>query len=346
MTEEGRRIQSTVQWMPCIGEAGLVLFGATADQRASLGEQVFKRTHTPIDMRTQTADRLVGRMTEGELLAQLTNSQSLPPGNRVFVLYGAAGAGKSELLRWLEMEIAQREPKRAEVLIRVSRTELDVMRIVERFQSQIGGRFFSAQTHARWDDLRTKPLTMAKLLVLTALERLLTRDEEINALFYWLTAPVQRNLERGFEALEDNHADAGVMELFSEEDWLELSRSSELGQLVEPESLRAELVAAFSNLLLEDVHLPETLQRLNRPLPARNNMPAAPPTAKVSQSSHKGERTGLRFAIKGPREGQIADLCAAAGLEIVSMKRIRIGRVGLTGLGVGEWRCMSDAERV
>ena len=91
---------------------------------------------------------------------------------------------------------------------------------------------------------------------------------------------------------------------------------------------------------------PETLQRLNRPLPARNNMPAAPPTAKVSQSSHKGERTGLRFAIKGPREGQIADLCAAAGLEIVSMKRIRIGRVALTGLGVGEWRCMSDAERV
>ncbi len=272
MTEEGRRIQSTVQWMPCIGEAGLVLFGATADQRASLGEQVFKRTHTPIDMRTQTADRLVGRMTEGELLAQLTNSQSLPPGNRVFVLYGAAGAGKSELLRWLEMEIAQREPKRAEVLIRVSRTELDVMRIVERFQSQIGGRFFSAQTHARWDDLRTKPLTMAKLLVLTALERLLTRDEEINALFYWLTAPVQRNLERGFEALEDNHADAGVMELFSEEDWLELSRSSELGQLVEPESLRAELVAAFSNLLLENVHLPETLQRLSDEVTQRYNM--------------------------------------------------------------------------
>jgi 23S rRNA pseudouridine2604 synthase len=91
---------------------------------------------------------------------------------------------------------------------------------------------------------------------------------------------------------------------------------------------------------------PETLQRLNRPLPARNNMPAAPPTAKVSQSSQKGDTTGLRFAIKGPREGQIADLCAAAGLDIVAMKRIRIGRVALTGLDVGAWRLMTDAERV
>ena len=91
---------------------------------------------------------------------------------------------------------------------------------------------------------------------------------------------------------------------------------------------------------------PDTLQRLNRPLPARNNMPAAPPTAKVSQSSQKGDVTGLRFAIKGPREGQIADLCASAGLEIVAMKRIRIGRVALTGLGVGEWRYLGEAERV
>lgn len=265
-------MRSTIEWMPCIGEGGLVLFGATADQRATLGEEVFKTTHTPVEMRTQAAGRLVGRMTERELLTQLMATQNLRPGNRVFVLYGAAGAGKSELLRWLALELAQHAPKRAEVLVRVSRTELDVVRIVERLQSQLSGHFFSAQTHARWNDLRTKPLTLAKLLVLSALERLLTRDEEINALFYWLSAPVQRNLERGLDAIDNYQEDAGTLELFSAEDWAELSRSTELSQLVELEALRAELAAAFRNLLLENVHLPQTLQNLSDEVTRRHNV--------------------------------------------------------------------------
>lgn len=272
MNGTNEQMQPTAQWMPCIGEAGLVLFGATADQRATLGEEVFMTTHTSIEMRTQSAGRLLGRMTEQDLLAQLTTTQSLRPGNRVFVLYGAAGAGKSELLRWLAMKLAQHEPRRAEVLVRVSRTELDVVRIVERLQSRLSGRFFSAQTHARWSDLRTKPLTLAKLLVLSALERMLTRDEEINALFYWLTAPVQRNLERGLEALADNHEDAGILELFSEEDWVDLSRSTELSQLLEPEVLRAELVAAFRTLLLENIQLPQTLQHLSDEVTQQHNV--------------------------------------------------------------------------
>jgi 23S rRNA pseudouridine2604 synthase len=120
------------------------------------------------------------------------------------------------------------------------------------------------------------------------------------------------------------------------QDWRVLRKLKEDAAFIEHEVM-VEVRGAVS---------PDTLQRLNRPLPARNHIPSAPPTAKVSQSSQKGDVTGLRFAIKGPREGQIADLCANAGLEIVAMKRIRIGRVALIGLGVGEWRFLGDAERV
>ena len=79
---------------------------------------------------------------------------------------------------------------------------------------------------------------------------------------------------------------------------------------------------------------PEALKRLNRD------------GAKVSPSSQKGSTTGLRFAIKGARPGQIAHLCDGAGLQIVAMKRIRVGRVALTGLDVGTWRYLGSAERV
>ncbi len=82
---------------------------------------------------------------------------------------------------------------------------------------------------------------------------------------------------------------------------------------------------------------PEALKRLNR---------LAGEGAKISPSSQKGSTTGLRFAIKGARPGQIAFLCDGAGLQIVAMKRIRVGRVALTGLDVGTWRYLGSAERV
>ena len=46
----------------------------------------------------------------------------------------------------------------------------------------------------------------------------------------------------------------------------------------------------------------------------------------------------LRFAIKAVRPGQLRDMCAQVGLEVVAIRRIRIGRVPLVKLPVGEWR--------
>ena len=78
---------------------------------------------------------------------------------------------------------------------------------------------------------------------------------------------------------------------------------------------------------------PETLVRFDRS-PAR-----------VSVGQRGEGHTGLRFAIKGPRPGQIANLCTQAGLRIQSMKRIRIGRIPLAGLLPGQWRYLLPSEK-
>lgn len=78
---------------------------------------------------------------------------------------------------------------------------------------------------------------------------------------------------------------------------------------------------------------PETLSRFER-TPAR-----------VSISQQAEGHTGLRFALKGARPGQIAHLCDDAALQILSMKRIRIGRVPLAGLLPSQWRYLSPQER-
>jgi len=78
---------------------------------------------------------------------------------------------------------------------------------------------------------------------------------------------------------------------------------------------------------------PEMLRQLNR----------AP--ARVSVSRQTGDLTGLRFALKGYQPGQIAHICSALGLEIVALKRIRIGRLPLAGLPEGQWRYLMPYER-
>jgi len=38
-------------------------------------------------------------------------------------------------------------------------------------------------------------------------------------------------------------------------------------------------------------------------------------------------------------------MCRAVGLEVVAMRRIRIGRVSMAGLPMGQWRYLHEYER-
>ena len=55
--------------------------------------------------------------------------------------------------------------------------------------------------------------------------------------------------------------------------------------------------------------------------------------------------TRLRFALKAAAPGQIPAMCAEVGLQVVAMKRIRIGRIPLGRMAVGEWRYLAPHER-
>lgn len=84
--------------------------------------------------------------------------------------------------------------------------------------------------------------------------------------------------------------------------------------------------------------IPDGLKLLNHGL--HFNGRALPPV-KVSWQNE----TRLRFALKNPQPGQIAHMCGMVGLTIVSMKRIRIGRVPMAGLPAGQWRYLLGYER-
>ncbi len=86
----------------------------------------------------------------------------------------------------------------------------------------------------------------------------------------------------------------------------------------------------------------EQLHALNRPL-IKNDRPVL--QAKIALSRSNEKSTGLRFAMKGGEPGCIAVLCEHHGLNILGMRRIRVGRVPLADLVVGQWRFLSSHER-
>lgn len=86
---------------------------------------------------------------------------------------------------------------------------------------------------------------------------------------------------------------------------------------------------------------PGGLERLNRVDHGFTFNGALLPPAKVSWQSE----ARLRFALKGERPGQIAYFCESVGLNVQAMKRIRIGRVPMSGLQPGQWRYLLPHEK-
>lgn len=82
----------------------------------------------------------------------------------------------------------------------------------------------------------------------------------------------------------------------------------------------------------------ESLQHLNHGL-SWQGVPLAP--AKVSWQNE----THLRFALKNPADGLLQHMCHQVGLEVHSIKRIRVGRIPMAGLPAGQWRYLLGYER-
>lgn len=89
---------------------------------------------------------------------------------------------------------------------------------------------------------------------------------------------------------------------------------------------------------IEGPTAPYTLSRLARGL-SYQGRPL--PACKVSWQNE----VRLRFAIKDVRPGQLRHMCREVGLDVVTMKRIRLGRISLGKMPAGHWRYLPVTDR-
>lgn len=152
---------------------------------------------------------------------------------------------------------------------------------------------------------------------------------------HWQADPSRvRVLRRHFNqlttALTLEHAASGLM--VYTQDWRVTRKLTQDAHLIETEVM----------VEVQGEVTPEALQRLQRIPPGDA---ADTQQIKASLNSSRDGRSKLRFAIKGWRAGLIAELCDRAGLQILAMQRLRIGRVNLAPLPPGQWRYLQPQER-
>jgi 23S rRNA pseudouridine2604 synthase len=98
---------------------------------------------------------------------------------------------------------------------------------------------------------------------------------------------------------------------------------------------------ALQGALTEDV-LYQAIDRLCHGL-SFNGIPLPP--IKVSIAQQTESELWLRFAFKGIRPGQIPQMVERVHLRLLAIKRIRIGRIPMGDLAVGEWRYLPVYKR-
>lgn len=144
-----------------------------------------------------------------------------------------------------------------------------------------------------------------------------------------------RPLQRHFHALTPLaplDADASGLMVFSQ-DGRVWRRLTEDGDDIEQEYI-VEVAGQIA---------PYGLHRLGHGLGYRGRALAP---CKVSWQSE----TRLRFAIKGVQDGQLREMCSQVGLQALSIRRLRIGRVALGkgpqgAMPAGAWRYLPAGER-
>ena len=133
---------------------------------------------------------------------------------------------------------------------------------------------------------------------------------------------VQALRRRGAAAIAPLQAAASGIVVFTQ-DWRVQRKLVEDGDRIEQ-----EFVAETTDYVSD-----EALARLQAAI--RPNVPI-----KASRQSE----ARLRFAGKRIRPGQLEELCAAAGLMLKSLRRLRIGKVALSSLPAGRWRYVKEFE--
>jgi hypothetical protein len=245
--------------IPCINKDALKLLVGTADERFQFSPDYFRKTHFPQIMHRYNKSQLTAEITEQEIFNELREVDTL--GNRIYVIFGSTGSGKSELLCWLKDQWIESKVNRP--VVRISRSELNPQILIKKCYESIGIEMNIQIDERRWDHLLKKPITLINQMVWSALAECLHSDDVIVPAALLLRPVIEKNITIFSKQIERGKIKT-PLQILSYEQYEEIVRSTTIQIPVDYPILHQALMHKLDHFLFEGWDITSLFKQLSK----------------------------------------------------------------------------------
>lgn len=245
--------------LPCLNRNSIKNLYNTADERYNFSPEFFRETHYPQVLNRYYKNELIEKMSEVQFLEELEENHTY--GNRVFVIFGSTGSGKSELLCWVKDKWEFKGNKRP--IIRISRSELNPQMLVKKCYESVGVELKDIIIdEKKWDLLISKPITIINQMVWTTMSELFDNDEEIVPTTMLLRPVIEKNILKFSSQIKKGKL-TNPLEIISEKEFLQLVENTTLPIQLSYNKLRDSLLKKLDHFLFQGTDIITIFKRLS-----------------------------------------------------------------------------------
>ncbi|MGG3471326.1 hypothetical protein ABES02_28130 [Neobacillus pocheonensis] len=248
--------------IPCISGKSIGYLYGTADERYNFSRDFYRKTHFPQILNRYYKNMLIESVSENDLLQELEEDH--PFGNRVYVIFGSTGSGKSELLCWIRDQWGLSNNPRP--IVRISRNELNPQILVKKCYESLGLEMGDLVIDEnKWDLLLSKPITIINQIVWSTMSELFDRDEDIVPATLLLRPVIERNILEFTQQISDGQINK-PLEIIKKEEYEALLESTTINIDINYNKFRYSLLKKLDQFLFKGTDIKSIFKQLSNKL--------------------------------------------------------------------------------
>jgi hypothetical protein len=255
--------------IPCISKNSLKNLYSTADERYNFSKEYFRETHFTQTLNHFYNNKLIDALSDEGFYDELVDSVEY--NNRIFLIFGSTGSGKSELLCWLKDKWEVRENSRP--VIRISRSELNPQVLIKKCMETLGLELSDINVdEKKWSMLLTKPITILNQIVWNTMSEFFEKDEEIVPITMTFRPVIEKNIQEFAQQIKKGKVER-PLELISKEEFDRVLENTTVPIDINYKKLRNSLLKNLDQFLFEGFEVKAIFKRFSEELSKRKIRP-------------------------------------------------------------------------
>ena len=214
-------------------------------------------------------NEIVEKINESEFLEELEEKHLY--GNRVYIIFGSTGSGKSELLCWIKDQWDIKNNNRP--IVRISRSELNPQLLVKKCYESVGVELGDIIIdEQKWELFLSKPITIVNQIVWTVMSELFDNDEEIVPATMLLRPVIEKNIMEFSKQIKQGEI-LSPLEIITQTQFQEVIEATTIPFSINYNKLKDSLLKKLDHFLFQGTDIKTIFKRLSAILAERNIRP-------------------------------------------------------------------------